>query len=212
MLPYQIVCEGKADEVFFSQLLRNSGKQADVRCPKPREEGYGITAIRNVLVGMQSQFDKIERVLVVIDSDDSPQQAFQAGCTEFTRANEQNPAKPYPIPMTVNTLMAGNPSTAIVLVPASDRQGCLDTLLLPSFRDRYPAAIQCADAFYTCLAQTNLFSEKQQSKIILRALIAASENNPGASLANLLEEGHCRIAMNHASFGDIRDTLTSLLP
>src|SRR5260370_14608140 len=130
MFPYQLVCEGKADEVVFSRLLKASGKNVDVRCPKKDDPngGLGKDAIHKTLNGLQAQFDKITRVVVLVDSDDDAAKAFTDACGEFAKANAKNITKPYPVPAVVNTVatLVGSPDTAIALVPAVGVKGSLD--------------------------------------------------------------------------------------
>lgn len=215
MFPYQLVCEGKADEVFFSRLLRASGKNVDVRCPKKDDPngGLGKDAIHKTLNGLQAQFDKITRVVVLVDSDDDPTKAFTDACGELTKANAKNVAKPYPVPANVNTVatLAGSPDTAILVIPIG-AQGCLDTLLLPSFEQQFPDDINCVDDFCDCMADAQRGPTKD-STLRLRTLIASAyPRKPGISLANLLEEGHCPISLAHTSFDPVRHALVGLFP
>src|SRR6266850_3284033 len=174
MYPYQLVCEGKADEVFFSRLLKASGKNVDVACPKKDDPngGLGKTAIHKRLIGLQAQFDKMTRVIVLVDSDDDPAQAFTEAVDQFNRANTANPAKPYPVPATVNTIatLAGSPDTAIALVPAVGVKGSLDALLLQSFEQKFPTKIKCVDDFCGCMKDANRGITKD-AILRLRALI-----------------------------------------
>jgi hypothetical protein len=216
MLPYQLVCEGKADEVFFSRLLKAAGANVDVQCPKKDDPngGLGKDAIHKRLIGLQTHFDVITRVVVLVDSDDDPLNSFALACTEFSKANAANPAKLYPVPTTVNTVttLAGSPDTAIALVPNVGAQGCLDTLLLPSFEQKFSAHLNCVNEFCNCAHDPNRGYTKDL-KLRLRILIASAyPKRPGASLANLLEEGHCPIDLSHASFAPIRTTLVALFP
>jgi hypothetical protein len=214
MFPYQLVCEGKADEVFFSRLLKASGKDVEVRCPKRDDPngGLGRTAIHKTLSALQAQFDKITRVIVVVDSDDDPNSSFEGACGEFIKANQRNPAKPYPVPVIANTLAGGMPSTAVVLVPTMGTQGCLDSLLLPSFEQRFGTHLNCVTDFCTCMTDPQRGLTKDL-KLRLRIIIASAfPKKPGVSLANLLEEGHCPIELTHPSFHQIRTTLLELLP
>src|ERR1700733_8099961 len=152
--PHQIICEGKADEVFFRRLLQASGKAVHVACPKPDVDGAsGKSAIRRRLIGLQAQFDTLTRVVLLVDSDDDPAQALTDAKEELNQANLANPAKQYPVPTTVNLLAGtGALQTAIVLVPTSATKGCLDTLLLPSFEQRYTGVpLACVNDFCRCV-------------------------------------------------------------
>jgi hypothetical protein len=214
MFPYQLVCEGKADEVFFDRLLTAAGKQVDVSCPKREEGGMGITGIRKRLIGLNAQKDKISLLVVALDCDDDPAQAFNNGQTELQRANEAIGNLTYTVPVQANTLTNGTPRTAILMVPAIGVRGCLDSLLLPSFEQAYPGRpvpLDCVDNFCTCM-QNPARGYARDARLRLRALIAATQNNPGYSLANLLEEGHCPIDLNHVSFNPIKAALNNLFP
>jgi hypothetical protein len=215
MFPYQLICEGKADEVFFSRLLKTGGKSVDVACPKKDDPngGMGNKAIHKRLIGLQAQFDKISRVVVLVDSDDDPAQALTDAQEEFNKANTANPAKPYPVPVSANTVanLAGSPETAITLVPVG-AMGCLDTLILPSFEQQYSDKLPCVNEFCTCMRDPNRGVTKD-STLRLRILIATVfPRKPGTSIANLLEEGHCPIDLAHNSFDAIRNVLNGLFP
>ncbi|MGB6429084.1 MAG: DUF3226 domain-containing protein, partial [Candidatus Acidiferrales bacterium] len=174
----------------------------------------GISAIYKRLVGLQAEFEKITRVVLVIDADDNPVAAFNEGCVAFARANIENPAKQYPVPTTVDLITTtGSPATAVVLIPGSDQPGCLDTLLLPSFEERYAAdSVRCVSEFCECVNGAER-GETRHSKLRLRALIAASQHrNPGVSLSYLLEEKNCPVELAHASFDPLRALLNGLFP
>jgi hypothetical protein len=212
--PYQLICEGKADEVFFSRLLEATGKKVNVACPKKEDGGgSGKSAMFNRLIGLQAEFGRISHVALAIDSDDNPAQAFTDACDELRKANAANPAKPYPVPVTANVATAGSPRTSVVLVPGATQKGCLDTLLLPSFEQRYAGGtVGCVDDFCNCVRDPKR-GEMRDSKLRLRALIAASwPKNPGISLSFLLEEKNCPIDLAHHSFDPIRNILLGLFP
>jgi hypothetical protein len=208
--PYYLVCEGKADEVFFNRLLRANGKTVAVKCPEKETDGApGKDAIFRRLKGLESEFDKLTRVVLALDSDDDPAKAFLDGCNQLRKAGR------YPIPMAVNQLesLEGAPSTAIVLVPSESQKGCLDTLLLAGFKKKYSGSIvTCVDTFHTCIGADRL-DTNQSSKAFLRSIITATQNrNPGVSLSYLLTEKSCPISITDSMFDDIRDRLIGLFP
>ena len=187
-----------------------------IGCPKKEDPngGLGKTAIHKRLIALQTKFGTITRVVVVVDSDDDPAQAFTDAAGQFNKANTANPAKPYPVPVAANTVatLVGSPDTAIVLVPGVGIQGCLDSLLLPSFEQRFPDRINCVNDFCTCMNDPDRGVTKDAT-LRLRALIASAyPKKPGISLANLLEEGHCPVDLAHPSFNTIRANLVALFP
>jgi hypothetical protein len=212
--PYQLICEGKADEIFFSRLLKATGKNVNVACPKKENGGgAGKSGMFNRLIGLQAEFGRISHVVLVIDSDDDPDQAFADGCEGFKKANAANPAKLYPVPIVANAPTAGSPRTSVVLVPGVGQKGCLDSLLIPSFEQRYAGAkVDCVNDFCNCVRDPQR-GETRDSKVRLRTLIAASwPKNPGISLSFLLEEKNCPIDLAHPSFDPIRNILHGLFP
>jgi hypothetical protein len=212
--PYQLICEGKADEVFFSRLLKASGRNVNVACPKKEDGGgAGKSGMFNRLIGLQAEFGRISRVVLAIDSDDDPAQALEDACGEFRKANAANAAKAYPVPTGAGVMTPGSPTTAVVLVPGVGLKGCLDALLLPSFEQQYSGAkVDCVNAFCDCVRDP-LRGVTRDSKVRLRALIAAAwPKNPGISLSFLLEEKNCPIDLAHASFNPIRNLLLGLFP
>lgn len=212
MLPYQLVCEGKADQVFFSRLLKASGKDVDVSCPTQQEDGgLGNKAIHKRLIGFQAQFEKIATLVVAVDCDNDHTVALSEAQEEFEKANDANPHKLYPVPTQANTLTNGQPRTAIFLVPANGAQGALDSLLLPSFEQEYVGRIKCTNDFCTCLADPER-GFTHDARLRLRAIIASTQKNPGMSLANLLEEKNCPVDLNHTSFDAIKAALIALFP
>jgi hypothetical protein len=215
-IPYQLVCEGKADEVFFRRLLADMGKVVHVQCPKLETDGaMGKEAIRRRLEALQTKFGFITRVVIAVDSDDDPATAFTAAQREIEQANLANPHKRYPSPATSNTIatLAGSPDTAIVLVPDDAARGCLDTILLPSFETMYAGdTLRCVDEFCRCTTNP-VRGHTKDSKLRLRALIAATQaRNPGVSLSFLLEEKNCPIPITDASFSSLRTRLATLFP
>jgi hypothetical protein len=210
---YQLACEGKADQVFYRRLLNENGKNVGVHSPERPLSG-GITDINAVLVSFQSQYEAIERIVVLVDADDNPNANFTEAQRQITIANERNPAKQFAVPDTVNTFFRlGNaPEIAIVVAPDIDSKGCLDTMLLPSFEDKFKASLKCVDDYCAC-AKDAKRGFTRDGKLRLRVLIAtAMPKTPGMSLANLLEEGHCPIDIAHGSFNAIRDILVGLFP
>ncbi len=206
--PNQLICEGKADEVFFSRLLVSMGKNVQVACPKKDRDGAeGVSAIYRRLQGFHPYFNMIEKVVLAIDSDDDPQNVFLEGCKQFKKARK------YPIPITVCAFaeLAGAPKTAILAVPAEGKKGSLDTLLLRSFEDKYRRKLlSCVRKFATCI-EASKRGETREAKVRLRGLIAASQTkNPGMSLAFLLEEKNCPISFTHKSFDQIKGSLDAL--
>jgi hypothetical protein len=205
-----LICEGKADEVFFSRLLVSMHKNVQVACPKKETDGaQGISAMHRRLQGLLPYFDKIERMVLAIDSDDDPDKAFEEGCKQFRKATR------YPVPEKASEFaeVDGCPRTAILLVPSADKKGSLDTLLLKSFENKYRRKIlSCVKKFCKCIESAKR-GETREAKLRLRALIAASqEKNPGISLSFLLEEKNCPINLSHPSFDSIKTELQKLFP
>jgi len=204
----QMICEGKADQVFFSRLLESMGKNVQVACPeKARDGAQGLSAMHRRLQALQAYFDKIERVVLAVDCDDDPTKRFSDGCNQFAKAGKYPiPSRPYVFAEQVNA-----PKTAIIMVPSDGQKGSLDSLLLKSFEDKYRKKIlPCVRRFYVCIGASKR-GKSRAAKLKLRALIAASQKkNPGISLAFLLEEKNCPISFSHPSFGAIKAELGKL--
>jgi len=201
--PLQLVCEGAADEVFFRRLLLTRQLAGiDVSCPKGKDgRCIGKSGFKGRLDAIQGLMKGTLRgVLLVTDADTNPGVAFTDAVACLSGTGK------YPIPGSVYEIAqgAGMPSTAVAVIPAINRTGHLDSLILDCMEDMYRnTLIPCVDAFAQC-ANVEQWDESKRSKMRLRSLIAITyDKNPGLSLAYFLEEKNCPFDFNHRAFDSI---------
>ena len=157
----------------------------------------GVQAVRALVVGVVwKRFQNIcllfkqlpqgkqtlRGILIMVDANDKPTQRFSMMQEALLDANFPAPAKPF--------MVEGDPfRVAIFLIPREGENGTLDNLLLEAALNKNPEMRTCLDNFCDCTGEVKSWTQNQQSKMRLSALVAAScQNNPWASAAIMWSE------------------------
>jgi len=117
-----LIVEGNHERDFFNAWLETLGKDSIQVMPIG-----GKTQLDANLKSLtkQSNFPEISSIIIVRDADDNPTGAFQSVCNALARAGLSTPSTS--LTFTQNT----TPKIGIVIMPAADRNGALEELLLP---------------------------------------------------------------------------------
>lgn len=178
-----LACEGGADKAFFERLLaaRGLGESFQVHDARGKDK-VGTTV--SALLGA-SRDTEIRSIVVVVDSDNDPQQRIteirgqiKAHCSERLVP----PAEPL-------TFSTSRPATAIVPIPWPNRVGCLETLLyeVAFLSARGTGVRACIESFGACVGAPNWDAAKQ-AKLRWQALVAAANaSKPEAATTWLLQ-------------------------
>ena len=181
-----ILCEGTHDVAFFSRLLDVHGI-SNYRIAAPQDPG-GVPGFGRALraIATSSEYNLVERILIVADNDENPKAQFRK-----VRDEIQNSGHRYGIPDRSRLLTKsddGLPSVEILMLPKNSEPGCLETLLLDPI---YSQAQQVQPALdkYCGVTGIDSWSPSKSAKARLRIMVASlNRQNPDLSLAWIWKE------------------------
>jgi len=209
--PFLIVCEGMRDARFVCSLLEHKGiTTCNVGCPS-REGlggGSGFDAIPNYLLGIQGITrgkETLRGILIMIDANTNPTQRFSSMKKALLAAE-------FPAPTKAFTVEGAPFRVAIFLIPREGENGTLDGLLLEAALKKTPRMRLCLDNFCDCTSAVKSWTQNQQSKMRLSALVAAScQNNPWASAAIIWSEKGNPVPIESECFNHIGEFLMTFV-
>ena len=182
-----VLCEGSHDVAFFEHLLSINNVR-DYRIASPVNPG-GLTGYRRFLRALATgtEYSKVRRILIVADNDSN-------ACQQFSRVRKEIEKSGHPFgvparPRRLKKSQNGLPAVAILMLPRTDVEGCLETFLLPSL-DAYTDAVQprlrpAVDS-YCHNVRIAMWDVSKRSKAILRITITSlNKKNPDLSLASI---------------------------
>lgn len=200
-----IVCEGDSDCRFLSILLERRG----INGFQVAKHAKGKDGFENRLrtIRINDDFDKIETILLVSDNDDIPKSSFENIAKQVRRA------KGYPIPAGPLEIakVEGNPAIVIVMLPWTDIEGGLETLVLESISAKEPTVRECLTKYLACTPARS-WNANKQSKMLLSCMVSAiCEGNPVGSLSYLWnEENNLRELLDHQCFNRLVSFFSAL--
>ncbi|MCH6554879.1 MAG: hypothetical protein IH793_12085 [Acidobacteria bacterium] len=175
--PFIIVCEGLSDSNFLSKLLEHHNMNGfdPVRSRVASgKDGYP-TLLK--AVSTHRNFRTLRGIVVTIDNDDNPQEAFRL-------AREALVANGLPIPEAPLEIAREGVSVGVLPIPGAHTNGTLDSLLLEAVLENQPDLRECIRNYKECVGYPNGWSVSKQAKMQLRALIAGCcEEDPHISLS-----------------------------
>lgn len=180
--PYVLLCEGMHDAQFFSHFIREKnlptftisscGHAADA-------DGDGISFLTEALDELPSipGFETVEAVLIVADNDSDPSGKFN-DVVKMINATADiigPPRRRYNPPNVPLAAANGNPATVVMMLPWTNTNGALDSLLYVSAANKRPAVAKCVEEFAKC-ARADVWPMTKQAKMRLRSFISASHH------------------------------------
>ena len=177
-----ILVEGLSDKEFFKGLLTNRSINGfEVYAPwdmGKKEEGEDAIKILLNLLPLDPNFEKVKKILIVVDSDNSPTDKF-AKFQKIIRDTDafSGRTEKYPVPTNLSAFASAVncPEVAIMLLPNDTTNGAMETLCLQAALPKLPDIATCIDAFVTCIDADN-WSPQKNSKLRLRALISSQHS------------------------------------
>ena len=188
--PRAILCEGAQDRNFFQELIK-ARNLPDFYVTHPHFEiepgGRGGYSARLRSMKLQVGWDNLQGIIVVSDNDSDPAGSFQMVRRLVHEASLTPPNQPL-------TIKSGSPSIAIMMLPATDTNGQLETLCLQAIRAAWPSKFRCAESYAACAEIVGVperaWSQNKREKAMLRALIShICKKDPNTSLAHLWHDG-----------------------
>jgi hypothetical protein len=199
-----ILCEGGGDKNFFQQLIGARGLP-DFYVTHPRQEidpgGRGGFTSRLRSLRLQPGFEQVTGIIVVSDNDADPNGSFGVVRSLIHDAEFKTPNHPA-------RFIAGRPAVAVLMVPAENENGQLETLCLQAIRDAWPIQFGCADTYAACAGIADWTVSKQE-KAKVRALIShICRQDPNTSLSYLWHGNREEvIPLSHHCFNRLADFL-----
>src|SRR5262249_16806426 len=153
----------------------------------PREgfDPGGRSGFESRLRGLRLQpgFDSVRGVVVVSDNDQNPNASFQEARSLIHNASFSSPNNPY-------AFAPGSPPVAVILIPAQNVNGQLETLCLTAISSAWPTQFHCAQTFATCIGIGAWANPNKRERATLRALIShICQRDPNSSLTHLWHDG-----------------------
>ena len=208
----QLICEGSVDEELFRRLITARNITSfQVRCARKNDEKgcSGLSGITNTVAAVLGagslRGSIVKGMLIAVDSDDDPLEAFAAVCESLVAAELPS------IPSQLLEIKPGgskpsSPAVAVLTVPWTDRKGNVETLILEALQRTYADLVAPVDEFCRLTDhRIGSWSFGKKSKMRLRSTIAASyKTDPGISLSYYLQsERTCPIDFQHPIFDQI---------
>lgn len=210
--PFQLVCEGPDDIDFFVRLVRDlniagyqigCGKGDDNRCLGRDGFGKRLDAIKNTAAA------PVQGYIIVADSDHNPEERFRFACRHLRDNQLPVPDTPWQVADREGI------KTAVMTLPALNREGGLETLLLDCC-DAITPVTPCIEGFCNCVMQDENPPRRplDAHKLRLRALIASTTpDDPSCSISYWLSSRRRPFDMTHVALASISTFLrTFVLP
>jgi len=207
-----IVCEGGADAAFFRALIRTrnlpefSIKPTDVAGGRGGNSTFGsfLSDCRT-----WDGFDKLKHIIIAVDCDDSPREAFQNVIMQISSiTNDILNQYKYGIPKQPREQVAGTPaSLTVLMIPWDDQAGALETVLVQATRNSHEQTTACVDAFSECVGAA-AWSASLKSKFDLFGHLAANRK-PLSGFGNLWRDDPGLVPLTDPAFDQISDFLKS---
>jgi len=208
-----ILCEGTHDRAFFRAIRHDLGLDHLFQTTDPsavlgaRGGNSQWLKVLTALIGT-SGFERLTGLIIVGDNDNNPAQSMR----NIRDALKAAPIFPGPprrklvVPQALMRKTGGIPVVAIIPIPKVRQKGSLETLCIQAAQVS-PALALCADDFLAC-SKINSWGTSKQSKVKMRALIAASHRtNPEMTLSRLWVYRPDLVPINHVVFQHIANFL-----
>jgi hypothetical protein len=215
-----ILCEGIEDAAFLRQLINVRALGSfDVR---PVEDIGGISGATGFASALTSSvpwrgFDKIRHIVLVADADTHYNKTFQDICSQIADANQdQNVSGKFVVPTAPYSASGGHPRLTIMLLPAAQTKGALESLLWNALVSipKYVTAVQCADEACGCAGiatGNNKWGQSKLDKARVHAAVALiNKKNPSVSLTRLWEWFPDLIPVEHHAFDSLAAAIAAI--
>ena len=155
-----LVVEGNEDRYFFRAWLKYLGRQDEFHFAVC--DGKDNIASELVSILSDDNFTEIERIGIICDNDFPESRrgksAFEVITEEIARANQEvkdsGPARELPIPDQARIPIGNEPSLSVLLLPADEEDGMLESLVLKAIGQN--DITDCVDSYICCLNETGM--------------------------------------------------------
>lgn len=208
-----LLCEGPDDREFFRLFIETRGlPRFRVRHNGTKDDPKGGNT--KFIPGLRAHYElagslnRFNQVLIVSDNDDNPGASFENVKQQVETFFQFAPDAP-------RESAQGPPLVQILMIPWDDKPGNLETLCLDAAKNAQANIAGFVDQF-AAQAQVDRWSnENRKKEMWLRSNLAARcERDPFVTLRNVFTDQRNQhlIPLDHASFQNISDVLTSFGP
>ena len=195
--PHFLLVEGADDKQLFLALFRSIGIES-----VQVEQCGGSPRMRGAigLISSDRNLHKIRRLGFVRDADDDPAAAFrsvQAALRDYDLPIPDSPVDP--------TDQSAELAVGVMILPAPNQLGMLETLLAQSFADT--PIDECVSAFLACAAISGDAALKRPEKSRMNAFLSAMPD-PNISVGIAAQKGYWNF--DHSCFDPVKDFLRDL--
>ena len=176
---FLIIGEGEADRQFFSNLLADRGiLKFEATNPANGKAKFGrrLKAIR-----ANARYAEIQLVLLVRDSDENPDKAFQEVQEQIREAGGYGvPKRPLEV-----TKVNDAPGVAVLLLPWIDKPGCLESLLIDVLGRAWPTEMVLAEKFIGKCPTGNLQVSGRAKAVVGAMFACVCRDDPSCSVSSM---------------------------
>jgi len=215
-----LLCEGIDDAAFLRALINHRALGGFDVVPVRDAGGIaGVTGFRPALIGIISVtgFAGIKHVGLVADGDTHYNVTLSTVRRQIEAANgDPDVAGRYGVPAQAYQQANGNPRTTILMLPASNTAGAMETLLWPALGsnpafNRAVGETEGACGTLGILQGANAWPPAQKAKAQVHAALALGHRkNPGISLSVLFRRNPNIVPLGHAAFTPLANALAAL--
>lgn len=171
-------------------------KELDVRAYEGKNK---LSSYVSNLVKQDGFYDKVRRLIVARDADDSAERAFQSVIDVLRKNDLSAPEMP-------GVFTNATPSVCVLILPGGDREGCLESLLAESVSNS--PLMECVDEFLDCIeAKAGAPSPQLLAKRQVYSFISA-QNEPDKLSGQAFLAGYFNI--DHKCFRPINQVLDKI--
>ncbi len=204
--PRAIICEGGSDEAFLRAVIKNRNL-SEFCIRNPEDFGHrGIDKIGESVKGMKIMpgFSALTGILIVIDSDDCPQDNFDKVRQQIANLND-----PVFIPPTAMNLKTAGPLTLeIITLPWIDQPGCLDSLCYSVAAQENVQLAACVAAYSVCCGVDAWSNSQKKDKVRLNAILAVvSEANAAMTIGRTWRDNPACLPLGNPAFDQVAQVL-----
>jgi hypothetical protein len=176
-----VLGEGKDEERFIGWLL------SKLRQTDSQVLSYGgKSRLREFVKGLISSrgFERVQRLVITRDADQSPDSAFQSVCDALKGAALPCPSSPD----TLSDAGARGLRVGVLILPGEGRTGALEDLCFDVVGS--DSAVGCVETFLSCLGERGVaLQESRLGKARMQVWLASREQ-PGLRLGEAAEAGY----------------------
>lgn len=200
-----ILCEGPDDEGFLTNLIKTRALGSFTI----RKDFGGNSNFGERLIGLKADrgIGLRKAVLIVADNDSDPEKSFQAIRAQIVAARQYDVPRR---PMELSQRAEGLPPVAVLMLPWTGVQGCLETICYESAARNFPQGAQCVEQFMTCVGAGVLEPSKLAKTKMRSFLTSTCKSDPNTGLRFAWSRQETLVPLADPCFNNIAAFLQSL--